>query len=120
MRIRELDAIEALLQAAQMLLEAERSPRIHWNQLIHAIAEQKAAIHDGDLGLVRRQPAAVEEDSWRHWKNNRMSSHNRPRKPARGTVFCATTGYSPQGWPPTASLSVPTTLPAATGATRGC
>ena len=43
-----------------------------------------------------------------------MSSHRRPKKPATGTASCATTGYSPQGWPPTASLSVPTALPAET------
>jgi hypothetical protein len=54
MRIGELDAVQTLLQAVQVLLEAEGLPRIDGDHFIHAVAEEEAAIHDRDARLFRR------------------------------------------------------------------
>jgi len=61
-RIGEPDAVQAVLQAPQMLGEPERVARIHRNHLVNAVAENEAAIEHRNAGLLDRHEFAVQID----------------------------------------------------------
>ena len=50
-RIREADAVEAVLQPGKVLRQAERLPAVHRDELVDAVAVDEAAVEDGDLGV---------------------------------------------------------------------
>src|SRR5439155_20348037 len=59
-RVGESNRIEARLEPGQMLLEAERPPRIHRDQLVDTVPEYKAAVEHRNLRLLDRHKLAVE------------------------------------------------------------
>ncbi len=143
--IGEPDGIEAALQAAQMLGQAERAPRVGRDHFVDAIAEYEAAIKRRDLRFFDRHEFAVQicrfihagpladtmggdplestPARWmkRHQRNSSRSvSQPRPRMPATGTLSSATTGISRNRLPSSVTLSVPIFCPTPIGASSGC
>ena len=59
-RVGQADAVEAALQAAQVLVEPERLFRVHRHQFVDAVAEDEAAVEHRNLRVGERQELAVE------------------------------------------------------------
>jgi hypothetical protein len=60
MRIPHSDAIEAALQASEMLSQAIGLSLVDGDQFIYAVAIDEAAIEHGDFRVFERQKAAIE------------------------------------------------------------
>src|SRR5262249_25502495 len=128
MRVRHPDAVEASLQAREMMREAERLAAIHRNELVHAVAVDEAAVEHRDVRLRDRQGLAVEVDdlvvvahlSLPYFLNHKRTlSHVRPKKLASGTSSSAIIGNSAIGLPSSETLTVPTRCAREIGATGG-
>ena len=61
-RIREADAVEAALQARQVMRQAERLAAVDGHELVHAVAVDEAAVEHRDVRVGERQELAVEVD----------------------------------------------------------
>jgi hypothetical protein len=118
-RVANLGLAEAALEACEVLVEPERHARVHRHQLVHAVAEDEAAVEHRDVRLVRRQQLAIEENKV-HFSHSLSVSQVRPNNPACATGSSATSGYSPYGLPSCVTRSTPTLCPLASGATSGC
>jgi hypothetical protein len=90
-RVGKADAVEARLQAVQVIVEPERLLRIHRHQFVDAVPEDEAAVEHGNLRLGQRQELAVEVGA--HLANiSRIESQPRPKMPATSTSCRATSG----------------------------
>jgi hypothetical protein len=61
-RIRQFDAIQTVLQAAQMFGQAERPAVVDRDDFIHAIAEDEPSIQHRHAGLFDRHVVSIEID----------------------------------------------------------
>src|SRR6266853_4147165 len=60
MRIGEANRVQTCLEPGQMLLEAERPPRIYRDHLVDTVPEYEAAVEHRNLRLLDRHELAVE------------------------------------------------------------
>ncbi|KAG1244540.1 hypothetical protein G6F65_021747 [Rhizopus arrhizus] len=58
--LRDAQGGQAAVQAVQVLRHAERVALVDGHDFVDAVAENEAAIQDGDLGLVHTQELTVE------------------------------------------------------------
>ncbi len=53
---------QAALEARKVLVEPERNPRVNGNDLVHAVAEDEAAIQHRDLRVLDGKKFSVQEN----------------------------------------------------------
>jgi hypothetical protein len=116
---RHANAVEAAVEALQMLPQPERTRAVYRHHFVDRVAEQEPSIERRDACLRERQESLVQQANGQgcaHANHRRMVSIRRRHQPPASTALKGCKGSVATVWPPLFTRTDPSVASTANGA----